>query len=117
MFLNPFLCSRCQLLLLNVTALARLEEMNPETESDGLNGDVGNASPLIYTALWSTDVFQTRRLCLFCPTEAQRPQTQRGMELKLQPEMFQFMQRKNNQIWKINVFILSKLFKKTVKNK
>lgn len=43
--------TRCQLLLLNVTVQAHLEEMKPESESDGPNGDVGNASLAIYTAL------------------------------------------------------------------
>lgn len=42
--------TRCQLLLLNVTVEAQLEEMKPESKSDGPNGQAGNASPVIYTA-------------------------------------------------------------------
>lgn len=46
--------TQCHLSLLDVTVQAQLEEMNPESESDGPNGEAGNASLIIYAVptLW-----------------------------------------------------------------
>lgn len=48
----------CQLVLLDVTVEAQLEEMNPESESDGPDGGVGKMPSVIHTALLHAASFQ-----------------------------------------------------------